>query len=146
MSVFNSVNQSTRNSLYSLASVGGALLGIFLIGGAYGHFAAVWPAADDAIHVADKNRFALLLPGLVLVVTGLINVGLCRVLWTGVSWSVQLALFINLFASIYLAYLMSTDIPNHPIGLFLALVSSQGLLLCAIRFGLVWPATDSGPR
>ncbi len=73
--VFDPGSQSSRNSLYSLASVGGVLLGFFLLAAAYGHFAAVWPAIDSEAAASDYSRFALLLPGLILATTGLIDIG-----------------------------------------------------------------------
>lgn len=126
------------NSLHRLASVGGALLGLFLLAGAFGHFTAVWPAI-----ASDNNRFTLLLPGLMLTTTGLLNIALCRLLWVGTTWSLNLALVVNVCTAMYLAYLLGQVVPDHPIGIFLAMVSSYVVLLAAIRAGLVWPANVS---
>ncbi len=139
--VFDLGNQSSRNSLYNLASVGGVLLGFFLLAAAYGHFAAVWPAIDSEAAASDYSRFALLLPGLILATTGLIDIGLCRVLWIGMNWALQLALVFNALVVMYLVYLLlSPAVADHPIGPFVAMVSSYTILLGAIRIGLVWPA------
>ncbi len=135
MSGFDSVSHTPRNLLHRLASVGGALLGVFLVAGALGHFTAIWPAISS-----DGSRFDLLLPGLVLMTTGLFNIALCQVLWKGISWSLKLVLGANACTAIYLAYLLNHGVPDHPIGFFLALVSSHVVLLAAIRVGLVWPA------
>lgn len=134
-----------RNSLWSLASGGGLLLGLFLLFAAYGHFTAVWPAIDSGTGSSGSSRFSLLLPGLFLVITGLIDIGLCRVLWIGMRWALHLALVFNVLAAMYLAYLLlSQGAPDHPIGPFVGLVSSYIILLAAIRLGLVWPAVDGG--
>ncbi len=131
----------SRNSLYSLAAIGGVLLGLFLIAAAYGHLSAVWPSIDSGMSASGNSRFVLLLPGLLLATTGLINIGLCRVLWIGMSWALQLALVSNVLAGAYFTYLLlSQEVPDHPIGHFVAMVSSYIILLGAIRFGLVWPA------
>lgn len=138
-------NSLPRNSLWGIASVGGLLLGFFLLAAAYGHFAAVWPTIDSGTAPSYKSRFSMLLPGLLLVITGLIDIGLCRVLWVGMRWALQLALVFNVLAAIYLTYLLlSQAAPDHPIGPFVALVSSYIILLAAIRLGLVWPAVDGG--
>jgi|GEM_PF-1754121 len=135
-------HQLTRNALYRLASGGGLLLGLFLLGAAYGHFAAVWPVIDGSKDPSGSSRLSLLLPGLLLATTGLINIGLCRVLWIGMRWAVNLALVSNVLTAMYFIYLLvSQAAPNHPIGPFVALVSSYIILLVAIRLGLVWPAS-----
>ncbi|MFK8030488.1 MAG: hypothetical protein AB8G18_09635 [Gammaproteobacteria bacterium] len=139
--VSESLGTSSRNSLYSLAAAGGALLGLFLVGAAGGHFTAVWPAVGSGSELSAGSRFALLLPGLILALTGLVNIVLCRVLWMGVSWALILVLLCNSLAVMYLVYLMLSEVaPNHPIGIFTALVSSYVVLLVALRMGLVWPA------
>jgi len=135
-----SPGQTAPNSLRRLAAVGGVLLGLFFVAGALGHFAAAWPAVDGGATASGKSRFAILLPGLILVSAGLVNVGLCKALWSGSAWSLQLALVINVVATAYLAHLLSKGMPGHPIGIFVALVSSHVILLGAIRLGLVWPA------
>lgn len=128
-----------------LASGGGLLLGIFLLFAAYGHFAAVLPTIESGTGPSGSTRFSLLLPGLFLVTTGLIDIGLCRVLWIGMRWALHLALVFNVIAALYLVYLMlSQSAPNHPIGLFVGLVSSYIILLTAILLGLVWPAHGEG--
>lgn len=129
-----------KNSLYNVASVGGVLLGAFLLAGAYGHFAAVWPTVVEA--TAAGRRVALLFPGTVLLVTGLINIALCMALWKGKRRPLPLALVLNTLVMVYLGYLLYRNVaPDHPIGVFLALVTSYVLLLSAIKAGLTWPAT-----
>ncbi len=135
MSDFESAGDVPRNLLHRLASIGGALLGAFLVAGALGHFTAIWPVLST-----DGSRFDLLLPGLMLMTTGLLDIALCQPLWKGTSWSLKLALGANACTTMYLAYLLNQGVPDHPIGAFLALVSSYVILLAAIRVGLVWPA------
>lgn len=134
-------DQPGFNALYRLASGGGFLLGLILLGAAFGHFAAVWPIIEGSENPSNSSRFSLLLPGLLLAATGLINIGLCRVLWFGSRWALNLTLAINVLTAMYFIYLfLSQAAENHPIGTFVALVSSDILLLAAIRLGLVWPA------
>ena len=142
MSVSEAGNESQRNSLYSIAAVGGILLGAFLLAGAYGHFAAVWPGVTGEPDAATRERFSLLFPGIVLAATGVVNVALCRALWTGTYWALQLALAMNLLAAVYLGYLLTRGVPGHPIGEFLAVVLSYVVLLGAIRMGLIWPGSN----
>ena len=135
------VKRLRRNGLHALASVGGLLAGLFLLAGAAGHFAAVWPAMDGATDPLDETRLRLFLPGLMLAVPGLTNIILCRAVWIGRQWPVDLLFIMNFIAAGYLAYQLVQDLPGHPIGFFLALVSSYVLLLAAVRVGLVWPMT-----
>ena len=138
-------DSSPRNALWRLASGGGVLLGCFLLLAAYGHFSAVWPSIQSDAGLSGSGRFSLLLPGLLLIITGLIDIALCRVLWMGIRWALYPALVFNALAVIYLVFLMlSQSAPDHPIGPFVALVSSYIILLLAIRFGLIWPAVDNG--
>lgn len=81
----------------------------------------------------------LLMPGALLTFTGMVNFILSRALWTQARWALHGALVTNVLAIAYFSYLLGTGVPNHPIGLFLALVSSDTAMLVAIRCGLVWP-------
>lgn len=134
------MNTDNRNLLYNLAAIGGVFLAFFLLLGAYGHFAAVLPAMGSESNTSIGPELVLLLPGLLLLVTGILNVALCTFLWNGKQWSLQLALLGNGLTLAYLAYLLWTEVPNHPIGLFLAMVTCYVVLLGATRFGLVWPS------
>ncbi len=141
MSVSSLVRRSPRNALYPLAAAVGVLLGALLLAGASGHFAAIWPTLDRVPALTTAERFALLLPGSILLGTGLVNIAICWALWTGRYWSVPVALAANLIAAGYFAYLFSRGVPDHPIGLFLASAASHVLILAGIRLGLTWPAS-----
>ena len=104
---------------------------------------AVWPVIGGAVDAPAGSRVTLLLPGLILATTGLVNIGLCRMLWPGVTWSVNVALVFNAVTTLYLVHLLRQGVPEHPIGIFLAMVSSYLVLLSAIRAGLVWPSPRS---
>lgn len=136
------MNTDNRNLLYNLAAIGGVFLAIFLLAGAYGHLAAVLPAIGSESSTAIGPGLVLLLPGLLLLATGILNVALCRFIWSGRQWSLQLALLGNGLTLAYLAYLLWAEVPDHPIGLFLAMVTCYVVLLGATRFGLVWPSRD----
>lgn len=140
------VSHAPRNTLHSLVAVGGVLLGVFLLAGAYGHFAAIWPTLGDAARASLGERFGLLKPGLILLAAGLVDIGVCQALWKARNWALQLALAVNVVVMIYLGWLLAKGVPGHPIGLFLGLVSSYVVLLLAIRAGLVWPTPASSAR
>ncbi|MEM9386554.1 MAG: hypothetical protein AAGA68_15965 [Pseudomonadota bacterium] len=132
--------QDEDNALYRLAAGLGLLLGLFLLLGAYGHFEAVLADRAHRERLSVAAWLALAVPGLILSGAGSINIGVCAALWSGVSWALNLALLGCAGAVAYLAYVMTTDLPGHPVGAFLALVASHTVLLGAIRVGLVWPA------
>ncbi len=129
----------TINWLPRLASAGAALLGIFLLLGAWGHLQAVTDAVFGSGADSTANRLALLLPFAVLAVTGLTNLAIFNPLWNGTTLALHLALASNGLALAYLLYLLVIGIPGHPVGLFTALVVSEWLVLVAVRLGLVWP-------
>ncbi|MEO0575016.1 MAG: hypothetical protein AAF004_06095 [Pseudomonadota bacterium] len=134
-------HHQSRNALLTVASVSGVLIGLFLFLGAHGHFSAVIPK----IEVTQKRTFLLLLPGVVLVVAGAINIALCKALWAGRRWALHIGLLSNGLTVIYFSYLLHKGVPNHPIGMFLALLASYLIVLISIRMGLVWPAVaDDG--
>ncbi|MEO0424275.1 MAG: hypothetical protein AAF184_18190 [Pseudomonadota bacterium] len=128
------------NALYRVAAGLGGLLGVFLLMGAYGHVEATAASPERSVPALSADWFALMLPALVLAAAGVTNVGVCMALWRGADWALQLALLATLSAVFYLIYLMTTDLPEHPVGLFLALVVCHLVLLAGIRAGLVWPA------
>ena len=131
-----------HSALHRLAAVIGVGLGGLLLLGSYGHFEAVWPALTGDPAATSASRASLLLPGLVLISAGLINIAVVRMLWVGTRWGLLLALLSNLLAVVYLGLLLGRGVPDHPIGLFLAVVASHALLLGAIRAGLQWPAGE----
>ena len=126
-------------ALNRIAATSGGLLGLLLLAGASGHLIGVWPTimVPQSPHV-----FFLLFPGLVLAITALVNLLMCYPLWLGEPWANRLALIINTAAALYFAYLLPRGIPGHPIGLFLALVASQTIVLGALSAGLVWPVVS----
>ena len=121
--------------LCRIAAVSGVAIGALLLAGAWGHFAAIWDRLGDP----DASRLSLLAPGIFLTVAGVINGALCVSIWAARRWAHWLALAANLFATGYFALLLSRGIPDHPIGLFLAVVAGHTLVLGAIAAGLTWP-------
>ena len=144
MSVSSSSGGLQRNNLYNLAAVGALLLGALLTLGANGHFVAVWAQITDE-EAAPWRRLLLMLPGVVLAGTAALNVLLSKPLWQARSYALTATLAGNLLAMLYLIYLIIQGVPDHPIGVFLALEMSFVILLVAIRAGLVWPATTKKP-
>lgn len=124
-----------ENGLDALAAAGGAVLAVLLLLGGTGHLSAVWPTSDE-------STLSQLLPGLLLLAAGAFNavaaVGLLR-RRAGWQWA---ALVVNLGLAIYLAWLLTVGVPDHPIGVFLALVCSQLIVLGAVLVGLEWRAPD----
>lgn len=140
MSVSSLAHRTPRNGLYPMAAVCGLLMGALLLAGAWGHFTATWPALSGAAQPELSARLALLTPGVILLVSGLVNVVVCSVLWQGKRWALLMALAANLIAVGYFAYLFSRGVPGHPIGLFLGFTTSYFALLTAIQLGLTWSA------
>lgn len=148
MSASERMRGAQYNALYRVATGTGLLLGVLLLMGAYGHLEATAASPERAPELLSGEWLAFMLPALVLAVAGLTNVGVCTALWTGASWALQLTLLVTLGAALYLSYLMTVDLPAHPVGIFLALTLSHLVLLGGIRAGLVWPATpeSGGPE
>ncbi|AWF81646.1 hypothetical protein BTJ40_12870 [Microbulbifer sp. A4B17] len=133
-----------RNALYRLAACGAVVLGLFLLLGAQGHFAAIWPlVTSDSIGLS--RRLLLILPGVMLAGTAVLNLLLCKPLWQERRYALNVTLAGNLLTTSYLFYLMIRGVPNHPIGIFLALEMSFVLLLLVTRNGLVWPVSAEPP-
>jgi len=147
MSVSNFTGGLQRNSLYNalynLAAVGALLLSALLTLGAYGHFVAVWSQITGE-DTALLRRFLLMLPGAILAGTAALNILFSKPLWQARGYALSATLAGNLFAMLYLIYLMIQGVPDHPIGVFLTLEMSMVILLIAIRGGLVWPAPGAG--
>ncbi|WGL17217.1 hypothetical protein PVT68_02690 [Microbulbifer bruguierae] len=144
MSVSNSSAALPHNALYKLAAAGALLLGVLLILGAYGHFVAVWSAITGE-ETGFLRRVLLMLPGAMLASTAALNILFTKPLWQARGYALTITLAGNLLTMLYLIYLMIQGVPDHPIGVFLALEMSQVILLVAIRAGLVWPAAADMP-
>ena len=142
MSASSSTAPLQRNNLYNLAAVNAVLLGALLTLGANGHFVAVWAQLIDQDAVI-QHRLLLLLPGATLAGTALLNILLCKPLWQARGYALNITLAGNLLAMLYFIYLMLKGVPDHPIGVFLALEMSFVILLVVTRAGLAWPAPDA---
>ncbi|WP_444922377.1 hypothetical protein ACJJID_08725 [Microbulbifer sp. CnH-101-G] len=144
MSDSKSTRALQRNALYRLAAIGAVILGLFLTLGAQGHFVAIWPMViSDEMDLS--HGLLLMLPGVMLAGTAALNLLLCKPLWQERGYALNVTLTGNLLTMSYLFYLMIRGVPNHPIGVFLALEMSFVLLLVATRAGLVWPAVAEAP-
>lgn len=122
---------SNNNGLDAVAAGAGALLAMFLLLGGAGHLAATWT-------IGDQHSVMRLLPGLLLLAAatfnGLAFPGLLR---GRRSWQ-WTALAVNSALALYLGRLLGEGVPNHPIGIFLALVCSHLVMLTAVVAGLEW--------
>ncbi|MEO1575501.1 MAG: hypothetical protein AAFU65_11145 [Pseudomonadota bacterium] len=128
------------NRLYRVAAVSGALLATFLLLGASGHFAAIWSRLVGP-EAASMDRFALILPGAVLLLSGFANLATLYGLWRSGRTSLILALAVNVAAAGYFTYLLTRGVPDHPIGSFLAFAAGHTVVLASLCAGLRWPAT-----
>lgn len=146
MSITSPAAKLSGNGLYPIAATSSVFVGLFFCAGAYGHLAAAWSLMMENADLSGSQRLGLLLPGLLLAVTAFVNLCSAGPLWIGRRWVMPLALVVNLLATLYLGYLLHRGVPDHPIGVFLALASSHGILLGAIALGLTWPAVASEPR
>lgn len=144
MSASSSTEGVQRNPLYNLAAVSALLLGALLTLGANGHFVAVWSQITSEDNDLIR-RLLLILPGAMLAGTAVLNILLSKPLWQARGYALSITLASNLLATLYLIYLLIQGVPDHPIGVFLALEMSFVILLVAIRAGLVWPAAAETP-
>ncbi|KAA9129645.1 hypothetical protein F3N42_14875 [Marinihelvus fidelis] len=134
---------SAKNWLPRLAALGAALLGVFLLLGAWGHLQAVAQAVwSDGIEPTPR-RWTLILPAAILATAGLVNLAASKPLWSGSGPSLYAALAGNGLTLAYLLFLLVTGVPGHPVGLFTSLVVCEFLVLVAVRAGLRWPAQQS---
>jgi len=136
-------NESTKtqsNLLYRLAALYGTLLGTLLILGAFGHIQGVWMRLIADSNLPISSKLPLLLPGVILAATGLLNFLFFRALWEAKEKAQSITLLVNVIASIYFAKLLHQGIPDHPIGLFLSSSLCHVILLSVIHAGLSWPA------
>lgn len=139
MSASSSSPGLQQNALYKLAAAGAVLLSVLLTLGANGHFVAIW-AQVMSEDTALPRRLLLMLPGAMLAGTAALNILFSKPLWQARGYALTATLVGNLLTMLYLIYLMIRGVPDHPIGIFLALETSYVMLLMGIRTGLVWPA------
>ena len=128
---------NVENGLDRLGAAGSAMLGLFLLVGGAGHLAAVWPGA------AAHGSMLVPMPGLLLLAAGVFNLAAGIWLWrgrTGWQWA---ALAANGVLAVYLARLLTTGVPDHPIGAFLVLVCGQVIILGGLLAGLQWKSPDA---
>lgn len=144
MSDSRSTRVSQRNALYRLAAISAVILGLFLTLGAQGHLVAIWPMVTSE-GTDLSHGLLLMLPSMMLAGAAVLNLLLCKPLWQERGYALNVTLASNLLTMSYLFYLMIRGVPNHPIGVFLALEMSFVLLLVVTRAGLVWPAVTEAP-
>ncbi|MEL7022299.1 MAG: hypothetical protein AAGL69_01055 [Pseudomonadota bacterium] len=128
--------------LYRLAAVSSVAVGALLLAGAFGHFAAVWDRLTDA----TVSRLALLTPGVLLTLTGILNFVLVPTVWQARHWATVVALIANTLAAGYFALLLYSGVADHPIGLFLSITGAHALMLLSINLGLIWPISTADLR
>jgi len=131
------LRDNVENGLDRLSAAGSAVLGFFLLAGGAGHLTAVWPDATG------QGSMLALVPGLLLLAAAVFNLAAGVWLWrgrTGWQWATLAA---NGVLAVYLARLLMTGIPDHPIGAFLVLVCSQLIVLGALLAGLQWKSPDA---
>lgn len=125
-----------ENGLDRLGAAGSAVLGLFLLAGGAGHVAAVWPAATG------QGSMLVLVPGLLLLAAAVFNLAAGVWLWRGQTGWQWAALAVNGVLAVYLATVLLTGVPDHPIGAFLVVVCSQMIVLGALLAGLQWKSPD----
>ena len=111
-----------RVLLARVTGVLAALVGGFLLLGAWGHLAAVWPSS---VKVA--------MPGVLLAAAGFLNLFLCRGLWRARPGALRWAAIGTGLAFLWLLSLFINGVPGHPIVTFTVLVGVYlALLILAI--------------
>jgi len=105
------------------------VVGVFLVMGGYGHLNAVipiWLAQDQSFGISS---LVLLATGGVLLLPGVINLVTCWWIWRRRKWAFVLSLAATSASFLYLAYLLITGVPGHPIVFFAVLIGAYLALL-----------------
>lgn len=126
-----SIDGKDSNGLDAVAAGAGAVLAVFLLLGGAGHLVATWPGGFEA----SPLRW---LPGLFLLGAAVFNGLSCPFVWRGHRGWQAAALGLNAALALYLGRLLVDGPPDHPIGMFLAVVCSDLILLIAVLAGLEW--------
>lgn len=80
----------------------------------------------------------MLVPGMLLLMAAVFNLAAVFGLWRGKSRWQWAALVVNAVLALYLVKLVVAGVSDHPIGVFLAMVCSQLVVLLAVLAGLKW--------
>ncbi len=120
-----------RTILARVTGIYAVVVGVFLLLGAWGHLAAVWPTS-----------LKILMPGLFLAAAGVLNLALCRGLWCAQPRALRWAAIGTGLAFLWLLSLFIGGVPGHPISTFTVIV---GLYLALVLLGLYCLPREATP-
>ncbi|MEE4173671.1 MAG: hypothetical protein V2I57_05410 [Xanthomonadales bacterium] len=114
---------------YRLAALAAAAVGVFLLLGSFGHLGATWPMVRET----SLAGLLLLLPGIFLLGLGLFNLLATWGLWKGSPALYSAAVALNGIFLAYLAFLLVSGVPGHPLWFFTLMIGIYCCLLAAVR-------------
>lgn len=114
---------------YRLAALAAAAVGVFLLLGSFGHLGATWPLVQNT----SVAGWLLLLPGVFLLLLGLFNLLATWGLWKGSPALYSTAMALNGIFLAYLAFLLVSGLPGHPLWFFTLMMGIYCCLLAAVR-------------
>jgi hypothetical protein len=118
--------------LFRFTSVAAFVVGVFLILGGAGHLQAIYEQIQTNHLTINFGLIPALASGGVLVIPGALNLFICPWIGKGGNRAVLWCIFATLAAFLYLAYLMVTGVPDHPIMLFTLIVGAYLVLLISV--------------
>ena len=114
---------------YRVTALAAAAVGVFLLLGSFGHLGATWPM----VRGTSLAGLLLLLPGLFLLGLGLFNLLATWGLWKGSRPLYSAAVALNGIFLAYLAFLLVSGVPGHPLWFFTAMMGIYCGLLAVVR-------------
>jgi hypothetical protein len=114
---------------YRLTALAAAAVGIFLLLGSFGHLGATWPLVKET----SVAGLLLLLPGIFLLGLGLFNLFATWGLWKGSQPLYSTAVGLNGIFLAYLAFLLLSGLPGHPLWFFILMMGIYCGLLAVVR-------------
>lgn len=114
---------------YRLTALVAAAVGVFLLLGSFGHLGATW----SLVRGTSLAGMLLLLPGIFLLGLGLFNLFATWGLWKGSRPLYSVAVALNGIFLAYLAFLLLSGLPGHPLWFFIAMMGLYCGLLAVVR-------------
>jgi hypothetical protein len=114
---------------YRVTAFVAAAVGVFLLLGSFGHLGATWPMVQGT----SLAGMLLLLPGVFLLGLGLFNLLATWGLWKGSRPLYSAAVALNGIFLAYLAFLLLSGLPGHPLWFFTLMMGIYCSLLAVVR-------------
>jgi hypothetical protein len=114
---------------YRITALVAAAVGVFLLLGSFGHLGATWALVQGT----SLAGLILLLPGIFLLGLGLFNLAATWGLWKGSRPLYSTAVALNGIFLAYLAFLLLSGLPGHPLLFFILMMGIYCSLLAVVR-------------